>query len=451
MTVASRWPLPDRRTPDQLAHDQIAVRLQVSKLATPNADRTARQEQEVVVERIRRRQLTAAAGQATPFLHFVPDAGTRAVLTSLNQLVVDVDPDHDQAGIDDLLSGYVADDRPDRSPRRRRTRVYRSRDGKDVAGLRADAQRLRDAKITANVNAIVPLGYVIKGNSYPGSTVAPAIFASNGAGAPVRVAIIDTGLTAEARGDGWDTGVVRDGVDPVNVLAPLDRIDWFGGHGTFASGIVRQIAPDCEIVAYRFTSTDGLGTDEAAADMLIRAAEDADGERLIINASFGAPAVDGIPPLAMREAVAHITAEHPNVLIVASAGNDGQDLPLYPAAFPGVKAVGALNSDLTPAGFSNHGTWVHCSTVGVGIVSTFVEGKLPPENNIGTDVTFGEDPWATWSGTSFTAPQISAAVAALCGEDATLTPQAAFAQLIAGRPADPGLGTKVHLLPGTPL
>jgi subtilisin family serine protease len=184
--------------------------------------------------------------------------------------------------------------------------------------------------------------------------------------------------------------------------------------------------------------------------MLIRAADDAAGKRLVINASFGAPAVDGVPPLAMQEAVAYISATYPDALIVASAGNDGRDLPLYPAAFPGVKAVGALTSDLTPASFSNHGSWVHCSTVGVGIVSTFVEGLLPPEPGIGADVHFAPDAWATWSGTSFTAPQISAAVAALCGEDATLTPRAAFDRLIAGRPTVNGFGAVVHLLPGTP-
>ncbi|GAA2557777.1 hypothetical protein GCM10010435_30900 [Winogradskya consettensis] len=447
MTVASRWPLPDRRTAEQLAHDKEAVRKQVTSLTTPNADDDARVAQEVFVERIQRRQLAAPADHATPFLHFVPRSGTRAVLAVANELVVDAGPDE----LDGLLPGYAPADRADRSPRRR-TRVLRSEGRKNVTELRADAKRLRDEKkIMANVNSIVPLGYVIKGNSYPGSTVAPAPFAAQGAGAPVRVAVIDTGITAEARSDGWDTGVVREGTDPVNVLAPLDRIDWFAGHGTFAAGIVRQIAPDCEVVVYRFTSTDGLGTDEAAADMMIKAAEDANGGRLIINASFGAPAVDGVPPLAMQEAVAHIAAEHPQVLIVASAGNDGKDLPLYPAAFPGVKAVGALNSDLTPANFSNHGSWVHCSTVGVGIVSTFVEGKLPPEDHIGDDVTFGQDPWATWSGTSFTAPQISAAVAALCGENATLTPKAAFDQLVTGRPGVPELGTAVHLLPGTPL
>ena len=32
--------------------------------------------------------------------------------------------------------------------------------------------------------------------------------------------------------------------DPVNVLAPMNRIDWFAGHGSFAAGIVRQVAQE---------------------------------------------------------------------------------------------------------------------------------------------------------------------------------------------------------------
>lgn len=442
------WPLPDPRTAEQLALDKVAVRAQVAALTSPNADAAARRIQDDVVERIRKRQQAATADQATRFVSFMPTGGAGPVLAAENQLVVDADP----AQLGDLLSGYAAADRAGRS-RRRRTRVFRSRQAKTLEALRRDAKRLRDEKkIMATVNSIVPLGYVIKGNSYPGRTVAPGAFSANGGGAPVRVAIIDTGLTAEPRTDAWDTGLVRNGTDPLNVLAPLDRIDWFAGHGTFAAGIVRQIAPNCEIVVYRFTNTDGLGTDEAAADMLIQAADDAAGGRLIINASFGAPAVDGIAPLAMQEAVRYISDTYPKALIVASAGNDGSDQPLYPAAYPQprVKAVGALNSDLTAAGFSNRGDWVHCSTVGVGIVSTFVEGKLPPEDNIGTDVQFPANSWATWSGTSFTAPQISGAVAALCGEDGALVPQAAFDQLIAGRPTLDDFGAVVHLLPGTP-
>jgi subtilisin family serine protease len=139
---------------------------------------------------------------------------------------------------------------------------------------------------------------------------------------------------------------------------------------------------------------------------------------------------------------------------VASAGNDGSEVPLYPAAFgpPTVRAVGALNPDLTGAVFSNRGEWVHCSAVGVGVVSTFVEGLTPPEDDLGVpDLTFPADAWAAWTGTSFTAPQISGAVAALCAADGTLKPQAAFTKLLQGRQTLQGYGAKVHLLPGTPV
>ncbi|MET8153919.1 S8 family peptidase [Actinoplanes sp. NPDC049668] len=447
--MTQNWPISDHRSAEQLERDAAAVRAQVSKLVSPNGDEAARRDSDAVVERIRRRQLTAG-DQATPFVLYHPADGSGPVLCADNRLVVDADAAQ-AARLGGLLAGYAAADRAGRNPRRR-TRVFRGPNKGTLEALRRDAKRLRDEhKIMAGVNAVVPLGYIVKCDSYPGPTVAPAAFAGGGGGEPVRVAIVDTGLTAAPRTDAWDSGVVRNGTDPVNVLAPLDRIDWFAGHGTFAAGIVRQIAPDCEVVVYRYTSTDGLGTDEAAADMLIQAADDAAGERVIINASFGAPAVDGVPPLAMREAVRYITETYPKALIVASAGNDGSARPLYPAAFPGVKAVGALNSDLSAAAFSNHGDWVHCSAVGVGVVSTFVEGKLPPETGIGADVDFPADSWATWSGTSFSAPQISGAVAALCGDDGAVTPAAAFDQLIAGRPTLDDYGTVVHLLPGTPI
>ncbi|MEV4642118.1 S8/S53 family peptidase [Actinoplanes sp. NPDC049548] len=437
MTIESHWPLEDRRSAEQLANDQRDVRRQVEVLRTAQHD---------IVERIRARRRTVGR----PIVSYAPDGGDRRILLAENQLVVDTARAAD-GPVREVLDRYRGEQEHEGPGWRRRTRVFTSRDPRRLDLLRADADTLRRHGIPAGVNVIVPLGYVIKGNSYPGVSTAPGPFATNGATAPVRVAIVDTGLTDQPRTDDWMHEVRNEGTDPLDEVAPSTRIDWFGGHGTFAAGIVRQIAPDCEVWVYRFTGPDGLGSDEAAADMLVRAADDAAGHRLIINASFGAPAVDGIPPLAMKEAVDHIHDTYENALIVASAGNDGLDVEHYPAAFPGVKAVGALNSDLTPAAFSNHGSWLDCSAVGVGIVSTFVKGLLPPELDLSPTIEFGPDSWATWSGTSFTAPQISAAVAALCGEDAGLSPRQAFEQLVAGRPDRPDYGKVVHLLPGTPL
>ena len=435
--AASRWPLPDPRTDDQRERDKEAVRRQVDVLTDANGDSPTRRRLADVVDRIQRRQRSAAEGVATPFVRL---GGDREVLAAEGEVVI--------RGLVQDPAGYTRARQVGRG-----AGLYRPHEAKGVAGLRADVRKLREQNIRANVNPIVPLGYVIKGDAYPGLTAARPAFPAAPIDGSVRVAIVDTGLTAEARTDSWFDGIRVEGTDPLNVIAPLDRNDWFAGHGTFTAGIVRQVAPSAEIAIYRFTGPDGIGTDTAAADVLRKAVEDGAGRRLIINASFGVPAVDGTPPLALQDAVEEIAELHPEVLIVASAGNDGVDELLYPAGFdqPNVIAVGAVREDLTPADFSNRGPWVRCSSVGVGVVSTFVRGKLPPEDDLGVaDLVFGPDAWATWSGTSFTAPQISGAVAALCGDDAARTPRQALDLLLEGRQTLAGFGAIVHLLPGTP-
>jgi thermitase len=435
-----RWPLREHRSADQIARDGVAAARQVDVLRGDGPTQTPAARAEA---RILRRQAQAPTG--TRYVSSPTGNGAGPVLVAENQLVIKAD-DHQLTSLSSLLSGYEVQRREGCS-----THVLRSR-GKSIESLQSDLARLRAQNIPANINLVMPLGYVVKADAYPGLTAGPGNFPVGQIDPTVRVAIIDTGRTAEERDDAWFTGVQPTGTDPLNVLPPMDRNDWFAGHGTFTAGIVRQIAPTCEILVYRFTGPDGLGTDDKAADTFRKAADDAarDGRRLIINASFGAPAVDGVQPLALQEAVEYISTEYPDVLIVASAGNDGSDEQLYPAAFSGVKAVGALNADLSGAAFSNRGDWVDCSTVGVGVVSTYVKGKLPPEPNLGADIDFPGDAWATWSGTSFTAPQISAAVAQLCSETPGLNPRTAFDQLLTGRPQLNQFGKVVHLLPGTP-
>jgi subtilisin family serine protease len=430
----SPWPLQDRRSPEQIEADRAAVRTQ--------SDRLRQQNLQDVYQRIVARVPEARNDDGVPCVLLEQPNGP--VLVASTTLVV--------SSGDPRIEGYEPPDEPDQPVQSMRR--MRCRSGREAESLVADVQGLRDEKITANVNPIMPLGYVIKGDVLPGkTTVTDAAPPVTEIDPGVRVAIIDTGRAEEDRLDGWSEGVTAVAFDQLDVVNPEGRNDYFAGHGTFTAGVVRQLSPSCEIYVYRFTHNDGMGTDTGAARAMLQAVEDAGTDRrLIINASFGAPAVDGEPPLAITEAVRHITTEHPDVLIVASAGNDGATQELYPAAFDEVKAVGAVDADLEPADFSNRGCWVDCSAVGVGVVSTFVPGVVPPEPTDGMDdVEFGPDAWATWSGTSFTAPQVSGAVAHLCTQDAGLSPRVAFDQLVAGGlDREDGLGVVVHLLPGTP-
>jgi hypothetical protein len=478
----------DPPDPDELAAHRECVERQVRELLTDSAASA-----EEILNRIRELQ-DETDGGGLPFDMYRPagrDVNSAATLVARAQLVVRVeDPqglaaapsepdrtagaarsaDGPYPGRDEIVRvlGDMEYDLQERlASRDNRSEVFTFRGGREPADLAADIRMLGERGIVANMHVVVPLGHIVKGGDLPGPTTYRLERRPGGPYPPdsprVRVAVIDTGIGPLRDCDHWLTDVkrVRGNEELLDVAPVNDRLDWYSGHGSFTAGVVQQVAPDVEIVAYRFTGHNGVGTEKDVADAMIRAAEDAEEQaegapyRLIINASVGAPAaVDGGPPLALRDAVELIQERWPEALIVASAGNDGTPDPMYPAAFKQVVAVGALTDEMKGAPFSNRGFWVDCSTVGVGVVSTFVAGVLPPEERFDArynPVTFASDPFAVWTGTSFSAPQVSGAVAQLCKLNPELTPRAALNALLAGQQELPGFGRTVRILPGTPL
>jgi thermitase len=484
------------RTTDQSGKDREAAGRQLKELNdAPGSEKRVRQ----IIENIMRRQDASERPDALRIDCYPadqPPGSDSSVLIARGELVAritrparagrSVSParsarrrDKVMKALDALDYATVTTGSDENDVRDPRTMVFRARNEKTPDQLKTDIATLRKQGIDATMNPIVPLGHIIKGDDYPSATTGPTIGPMRikvDGSVKVRVAVIDTGIAPDLRRDGWLDSITRtsDNKDHLDDVPDLGdgRLDYTSGHGTFTMGVVQQVAPGCEIVAYRFTRGDGLGTAKDVAEAMIRAAEDAytaapdDGTqiRLIINASVGAPAVDGQPPIALRDAVQHISEKFPDVLIVASAGNTGTEQRMYPAGFakrwPGdwwgfdnVVAVGALKHDLEPAGFSNHGSWVTCSSIGVGVVSTFVPGRVPsePRDDVPDEIFEPEPgPWALWSGTSFSAPQISAAVARWCYENPGVTPKEALKQIFRNRPKKRGYGRILKLLPGTP-
>jgi subtilisin family serine protease len=128
---------------------------------------------------------------------------------------------------------------------------------------------------------------------------------------------------------------------------------------------------------------------------------------------------------------------------VASAGNDATCVPAYPAALPEVVGLGALD-DGRPAPFTNYGPWVRACTEGTDVVSLFYDGfngAEPPAAD-GKDLDRFEG-WARWSGTSFAAPRVLAALARRVAQK--VSPQDAVGQLIDDekQARQPMLGTVV--------
>ena len=83
---------------------------------------------------------------------------------------------------------------------------------------------------------------------------------------------------------------------------------------------------------------------------------------------------------------------NPYLVVVAAAGNGGDDTKQYPAAenVDGLIAVAASTTDDRLAPFSSRASWVQVAAPGAGILSTV------PNNQYGT-----------WSGTSMAAPLVA--------------------------------------------
>jgi hypothetical protein len=337
--------------------------------------------------------------------------------------------------------------------------TFRTQD-KDGAELVRNRNEVREATgVDVDLNYVCVTGYTTKDDDTPVLTIVDPAYPPPGLGPdpvlrPITIAVIDTGINREERTDGWLATIdeTAQNEDLLDVLPANGILDASAGHGTFVSGVLQQVAPQCTVVVYKDMDTDGFGNvADIGAAIISAAAAGAD----IINLSAATPAVQDEIPSALLTAVQTVQTQYPDVLIVASAGNNGSDVPMYPAAIPGVIGVAALNpapsanSALTPVDWSSFGDWVTCSAVGVGIASTFVPGTEDEAN--GTTEKFGPDAWAIWSGTSFSAPQIAGAVAWHCQVNPTpIRPLDALQQqVLVGAEIEAGYGAKVRLLPGS--
>lgn len=328
----------------------------------------------------------------------------------------------------------------------RGNRVMTSQELADVA------RTLRNRGFSVSLSYITPTAPVTKGKGAPEPASppdGPPAF-GDGSGTPAKVAIIDTGISGQPRDDRWLQGIGGD-VDPLDRFPLPDGdgyLDLAAGHGTFVAGIVRQVAPRAEVTVYGAVDSDGLGTEVTVACEMIRAVKE--GEAQIINLSLGCQTHDDLPPIAIAaalEVIGEWERQHGReVLIVAAAGNYGDARPCWPAAFPRVVSVAGLAPDLLPAPWSSHGFWVTCSTIGQGVRSTYVEGRESPLL-VPAPLDFGADAWATWSGTSFAAPQITGALARLHEEYGYPLREALDRLLAAGQPV-PGYGQALKILPG---
>ena len=143
---------------------------------------------------------------------------------------------------------------------------------------------------------------------------------------------------------------------------------------------------------------------------------------LVINLSFSGYCEDDDPPRVTQSVLDDLLGDTSNgmdcadyrheevrdVVVVASAGNSSSCRITWPAGFDNVVSVGALNGS-QPAWFTNYGPWVTACAQGTDLASRYFADAVPgaaPYSDL------NEYPgWAYWSGTSFAAPVVAAAIA----------------------------------------
>ncbi len=176
------------------------------------------------------------------------------------------------------------------------------------------------------------------------------------------------------------------------------------GHGTMVSGIIHLVAPTAQIMPLKSFRADGTGY---LTDVLKTIYYGSHHGANVLSMSFDFTTYS--PEL--NNAVTYATNH--GIICVASVGNDGQAIVVYPAGLSNVIGVASTANNDTLSTFSNYGqppVWL--GAPGEGVITTYPFGTYA----------------AGW-GTSFSTPFVSGTVALLRSIDTSLN-QALAAQAV---------------------
>ncbi len=351
---------------------------------------------------------------------------------------------------------------PDRDTARARMRLEKTvADFRAVPGVRvAEPNRLLHASAVPNDQHYALLGY-------PDIINLPDAWDVTTGDRDVIVAVIDTGVlyehpdlggrlmggydfvSNESRsldGDGRDD----DPSDPGDAAGD-DEASTF--HGTHTAGTIAAMSDNtigvagitwsCRLMPIRAL---GIGSSgevfELAEAIRYAAGLDNVSGRLpprradVMNLSFDGGA-GWVPSEILHEAVQ--AAHAAGVIMVAAAGNTGSTAAAFPAGYPEVISVGAVDWDLTLAEYSNHGPTLDLVAVG-GARGTFPDGTSRGVlSTVGADtdgpITFE---YGYRYGTSMACPQVAGVVALMLSANSALS-AAQVRDILHGTATDLGL------------
>lgn len=165
----------------------------------------------------------------------------------------------------------------------------------------------------------------------------------------------------------------------------------FGGDTWSVYGALLELTNIVEIL--RKAKADRSPTEIAALPSYLQTTDFQITQKTVpVNMSLGGSYGSEFAFAVLTNAVKH------NILPVIAMGNEGRYTAAYPAAFPGVLAVGATNGKDKKIHFSNSGAWISVSAPGDGIKSCGI---------------YGDNSYETMSGTSMATPFVTGTIAYL--------------------------------------
>jgi subtilisin len=215
-------------------------------------------------------------------------------------------------------------------------------------------------------------------------------------GQGVKVAILDSGVDATHPAVGSVQGymLIREGEDRKLVFDDTPHEDSFG-HGTACAGIIRSIAPDCEIHSIKVLGSGLSGSGRIFAAGLQWATDQG---MHVCNLSLGTTKRDFF-------GVFHELADQAyfkNVALVTAANN--MPIPSFPSVYASVMSVAAHDTSDPYCFFYNPKPPVEFGAYGIDVRLPWLDHK-----------------YITATGNSYAAPHITGIVAKILGKHPGLT------------------------------
>jgi len=177
------------------------------------------------------------------------------------------------------------------------------------------------------------------------------------------------------------------------------------GHGTMTTGLVHLVAPKSKILPLKAFTSNGTGYLSNIVAALYYAVQH---QANVVNMSFDVSTSSA----ALSQAVSY--ANQNGVVLVAAAGNENTNAPVYPAALnANVMGIASTTNWDARSTFSNYGnTDVWIAAPGEYVISTFPGGT-----------------YASASGTSFSSPLVAGTVALMLNAKPSLNQASASSAL----------------------